>query len=111
MLIILRNLLFLPIIVLLFNTGGCATAISLSIAEEQTKFGSDCNVPRVYSGSDVDICGLTAENLGLFALIDLPLSFVVDTILLPYTIYSQQKYGYISVKDLHETKPIPPENK
>jgi uncharacterized protein YceK len=77
---------------------GCATILSLSTADEQTKCGSDCNVPRIYSGTAVDICGLTADNLGLFALIDLPLSLVGDTLMLPYTSFAQSKHGDISVK-------------
>ena len=68
---------------------GCATILSLSTAYEQTKCGSDCNVPRIYSGTAVDICGLTADNLGVFAIIDLPLSLVADTLVLPYTYYAQ----------------------
>jgi uncharacterized protein YceK len=77
---------------------GCATVLTLSTADEQTKCGSDCNVPRIYSGTAVDICGLTADNLGLFALIDLPLSIVGDTLMLPYTFYAQSTHGDISVK-------------
>jgi uncharacterized protein YceK len=86
-------------IFLLFVTGvgitGCATILSLSTADEQTKCGSDCDVPRIYSGTAVDVCGLTAYNLALFALLDLPLSFVGDTLMLPYTC---AKRGDISVK-------------
>lgn len=78
---------------------GCATGISLSLAEKETRCGSDCNVPRIYSGTAVDMCGLTADNLALFALVDLPLSLVADTLILPYTIYAQNKYGNISVKE------------
>ncbi len=89
--------LLLPL-VLIPTISGCATGISLSTAEKETRCGSDCNVPRIYSGVAVDVCGLTADNLALFALVDLPLSLVADTIVLPYTIYAQNKYGNISTK-------------
>jgi uncharacterized protein YceK len=77
---------------------GCATALTLSTAGKDTSCNSDCNVPHVYSGTAMDVCGLTADNLALFALLDLPLSLVADTIVLPYTVYAQNKYGDISVK-------------
>jgi uncharacterized protein YceK len=89
---ILLSLIIFPYV------SGCATGISLSSAEKETRCGSDCNVPRIYSGAAVDMCGLTADNLALFALVDLPLSLVADTLVLPYTVYAQNKYGDISVK-------------
>ncbi|WP_226377950.1 YceK/YidQ family lipoprotein [Citrifermentans bremense] len=55
-------------------------------------------MPRIFSGTAVDICGLAADNLGIFALVDLPLSLVGDTLMFPYTYYTQSKYGDISVK-------------
>jgi len=94
-----RKLLQITLLVFIgVGITGCATILSLSTADEKTKCGSDCNVPRIYSGTAVDICGLTADNLGLFALVDLPLRLVGDTLMLPYTFYAQSKHGDISVK-------------
>jgi uncharacterized protein YceK len=65
-------------------------------------------IPRIYSGICFDACKLYGEpshspNLGstlngipLF-LIDIPLSFVTDTIVLPYTVFKQHQLGNISV--------------
>jgi uncharacterized protein YceK len=95
----------LPLAVAAFHLTGCATAFTLSTAEKETRCNSDCNVPHVYSGTAMDICGLTADNLALFALLDLPLSLVADTVVLPYTIYAQNKYRNISVKGSCTTRP------
>ena len=95
-----QRLTALLLSLIVFSTiSGCGTVISLTSSEKETQCSSDCNVPQVYSGTAVDMCGLTADNLALFALIDLPLSLVADTILLPYTVYAQNKYGNISVKN------------
>ncbi len=96
---ILRLMSLLLSLIVFPTASGCATGISLSTAQKETRCGSDCNVPRVYSGSAVDLCGLTADNLALFALVDLPLSFVADTLMLPYTVYAQNRYGNISIKE------------
>ena len=51
-------------------------------------------MPRVYSGARLDTFCMTkiAEPL-LFCVLDTPLSLALDTIVLPYTIYGQIKYG------------------
>jgi hypothetical protein len=39
-----------------------------------------------------------------FSLLDLPVSLVADTVILPYTIYEQIKYGDICLDDQIEMK-------
>jgi len=56
----------------------------------------DCTVHRVYSGTSLDICMLRTDNAGqggAIAFWDLPFSFVLDTLVLPYTIYKQVSVG------------------
>ena len=61
-------------------------------------FISSCGeyaIPRVYSGVASDFGWLRnddAPDRG-FAILDIPFSFVVDTVVLPYTIFMQAKYG------------------
>ena len=65
-------------------------------------------VPRIYSGVTYDFCLLHAErpddvdafnynNATPGVLVDAALSGVVDTLLLPYTIYKQQAEGSIVI--------------
>lgn len=56
----------------------------------------DCTVHRVYSGVSVDACILRTDDSGQGAAIafwDLPFSFVLDTVVLPYTTYKQLTVG------------------
>ncbi|MFJ4193473.1 YceK/YidQ family lipoprotein [Pseudomonas sp. NPDC089534] len=65
-------------------------------------------VPRIYSGVTFDFCQLHAElgegvdafdynNASLGLLIDAAASGVLDTLLLPYTVYRQQTDGSIVI--------------
>ena len=60
------------------HVAGCGTTLS--------RVYPDPDLPRVYSGTALDISGLSADNLGFFLLIDLPLSITADTVLLPLTV-------------------------
>lgn len=51
------------------------------------------SIPRVYSGTVLDIYNVGAENAGFFVLLDMPFSLILDTVLLPYTAYRQYKEG------------------
>jgi uncharacterized protein YceK len=55
---------------------------------------NDVVIPRVYSGVANDIRFLTG-NYGDkgFVFWDLPFSLIADTLVLPYTLYSQIRYG------------------
>jgi tetratricopeptide (TPR) repeat protein len=103
---------------------GCGTLGSLSLAKnienrrdmfEKFNYYYPENreshyIPYVYSGSKRDLLDLTVFSPSgedalvmlpflpfyyLFYVIDLPLSFVLDTAILPYTIYQQNNQGYI----------------
>lgn len=59
----------------------------------------DPTLPRIYSGTLFDFrCFLRPEmhetqGIGGFCLVDVPFSFIADTVILPLTIYEQIKYG------------------
>jgi uncharacterized protein YceK len=82
-------------------------AAAKSLKEQKTYCGA---VPRIYSGVTYDFCSLHAPpGLGIdeykynngtpFVLIDVVISGVLDTMLLPYTIYRQQADGSIIVAE------------
>ncbi|MCF5141006.1 YceK/YidQ family lipoprotein [Pseudomonas sp. WS 5532] len=65
------------------------------------------SVPRIYSGVVYDLCVLhgppnSASGIALndvpWAFIDVPLSAVLDTLILPYTIYQQNVDGSIELR-------------
>ncbi|WP_124366934.1 YceK/YidQ family lipoprotein [Pseudomonas sp. R1-43-08] len=93
------------------SASGCGTVNTTfrddAIASNKlARWHSHCDsVPRIYSGAVFDYCTLNAEprhgtgfdgypSASLIAL-DMALSGVTDTILLPYTIYLQRKHGDI----------------
>ena len=65
---------------------GCASIYTQLDDHRRWNTSYGHTVPRVYSGTVVDANLLTAENVALFDLIDLPLSFVTDLVSLPWTI-------------------------
>jgi uncharacterized protein YceK len=74
----------------------------------------DCDgmgtIPSVYSGTVFDVKGVfhtgPTNNVELLLLIDIPLSVAADTMILPYTIYRQIRYGSICPKK--NVVPAPP---
>ena len=79
----------------------CMSIVTLS-EEGERRFGEpdscpeDCTVHRIYSGVSTDICILRTDEAGqggAIAFWDLPFSFVLDTLVLPYTIYKQLSVG------------------
>lgn len=77
----------LAMILLTGTSTGCATYRTISAAEP----GS----PKVFSGTRLDINAIAGDELGIrkfratppsYPLVDLPLSVVADTILLPLTL-------------------------
>jgi len=87
---------------------GCGTVTTVASEEENvrknlSKANSSCtSIPRVFSGVAYDLCMINSKNpasyykttisgVPLF-LVDLGVSGVLDTVLLPYTI-SKQMYG------------------
>ena len=85
-------------VVLACAVSSCGTIATLSNPEYATDYYNPVS-PRVYSGVVFDFrCMHHPEqpgtnNLELFCLISLPVSLVLDTLLLPYTGYQQFKYG------------------
>lgn len=72
--------------------------------------GTNCNsIPRIYSGVSLDACmafigpptmPYERYNEGVFfgCLVDMALSFTVDTLALPYTVPTQMKSGNLYLK-------------
>ena len=84
------------LLALLIQAAGCASIYTQSHdAYVDAKVGcSDSKtIPNIYSGSVFDLYCISKENVGFFCLVDLPLSLVIDSLILPYTVYKQSKYG------------------
>lgn len=93
---------------------GCGTVQTVALSdkdsaqnlkEKKTYCGA---VPRIYSGVTYDFCMMHAElrdgvdafdynNANFGMLIDVGASGVLDTLLLPFTIYKQQADGSIEI--------------
>ena len=88
------------LIILLLTATGCFSVGSLYVGSKTTYPNSDsvrCGeymVPRVYSGIAGHLAFLRGDHpdKGIVVL-DIPFSFIVDTVVLPYTIFMQAKYG------------------
>ena len=88
------------LIILLLTATGCFSVGSLYVGSKTTYPNSDsarCGeymVPRVYSGIAGHLAFLRGDHpdKGIVVL-DIPFSFIVDTVVLPYTILMQAKYG------------------
>jgi uncharacterized protein YceK len=106
-----RTLIFLITVILL---EGCGTLKTLSPAGNHVDISlrgmkSRCEtIPRIYSGTCFEVCklygepsytansGLAIGGLPLF-IFDIPLSLIMDTLVLPYTTIRQFKDGNIFV--------------
>ncbi|HHS7809005.1 YceK/YidQ family lipoprotein [Pseudomonas jessenii] len=94
--------------------GGCGTVQTVVLSDKasvdqlKTKKSYCGAVPRIYSGATYDFCMLHAEkpddvdafnynNASLGLVVDAAVSGVLDTFLLPYTIYKQQADGSIVI--------------
>lgn len=102
----------LSMLLVSLSLAGCGTINTVfkddSIASYKLARGqSHCDsIPRIYSGAALDYCTLNAEprkSAGFdghpsapLMLLDLALSGVADTVVLPYTIYRQHKSGDIA---------------
>ena len=88
--------------------GGCGTVTTvlrddrIAVQELKARKTYCQTVPRVYSGVAYDLCvlhappnsagGLVLDGIP-WAFIDVPVSAVLDTLVLPYTIYQQNADG------------------
>ncbi|WP_213940181.1 YceK/YidQ family lipoprotein [Pseudomonas sp. dw_612] len=90
------------------NLSGCGTAVTVlqddaDAARGLRKQKTYCqSIPRVYSGLAYGFCVLNAPPdpsgvLVPLVLLDLSLSGVLDTVVLPYTIYRQSADGNIAI--------------
>lgn len=90
---ILKEIFILLCIIVL---NGCASIYTQS-HDAYSDVKVDCSesktISNIYSGFIFDLYCIPAENVGFFCLVDLPMSFIVDTVISPYTIYKQVKYG------------------
>ncbi|WP_445360454.1 YceK/YidQ family lipoprotein [Microbulbifer sp. EKSA005] len=90
---------------------GCGTASTVgrdnyAVGSALMRQGSYCNsMPRVYSGVAYNLCKMNSKpkNFGNIILactvVDSMFSVVLDTAALPYTIYSQNKYGSFRLRE------------
>jgi uncharacterized protein YceK len=93
--------------------GGCGTVTTVfrgddvTVRELKGKKTYCQSVPRVYSGVAYDLCVLhgpanSADGLSLngipWAVLDVPVSGVLDTLILPYTIYRQRADGSVELR-------------
>ncbi|WP_426135507.1 YceK/YidQ family lipoprotein [Pseudomonas sp. PWP3-1b2] len=93
--------------------GGCGTVTTVFRGDNATVQSLKAkktycqSVPRVYSGLAYDLCVLHAPpssatgvslNSVPWAFIDVPVSGVLDTLILPYTIYRQNVDGSIELR-------------
>jgi len=75
---------------------GCSTVATIAGDRSPKNFccRDGCQIPRVYSGVANDICFIRGQGEDSALLIfDLPLSAAADTLVLPYTLVRQSKYG------------------
>lgn len=101
---------YLIAVVSLSHISGCASIYTQShdaYTDAEVGCSDSSTIPNIYSGSVFDIYCIPAENAGFFCLVDLPFSFVVDSLLLPYTIYKQSKYGSWYEQDICQEKNQP----
>ena len=90
---------------LLSGSGTAALVLQMDadVARDLRKQKTYCqSIPRIYSGLAFDFCVLHAPPdpsgvLVPFVLLDLPLSGVLDTVVLPYTIYRQASDGNLGI--------------
>ena len=82
---------------------GCSTVATLAVGSGDEQFHCDDQIAitRIYSGVSNDLRFLRGhyQDKGLI-FHDLPFSLVADTVVLPYTICTQIKYGNICDKDV-----------
>ncbi|WP_231654171.1 YceK/YidQ family lipoprotein [Pseudomonas californiensis] len=91
------------------TVSGCGAFKTLNdekgAADDLARWQSNCySIPRAYSGASYQFCNLNPPPRSgphwdaLTVATDLALSGIADTLLLPYTRYSQYRHGDIKVR-------------
>lgn len=94
---------------LLASLSGCGTLTTLmdepGAADDLAKWRSNCEeIPRFYSGAAYQFCNLNSPaRSGSHwsappVLLDMVLSAIADTVMIPYTGYQQYKHGSILIR-------------
>ncbi len=82
---------------------GCATIGTLQADLVQREMDLNPGLPqtlaRPYSGTVADANCVAHWQVAVFCFFDLPLSLVLDTVVLPYTIYQQAEHGSIKGRE------------
>jgi len=95
---------------------GCGTVKTLNdeegAADDLARWNSNCaSIPRTYSGTAYQFCSLNgparmaADWEARQVALDMALSALADTVLVPYTLYRQAQYGPIPIR--RKDRPLP----
>jgi uncharacterized protein YceK len=80
---------------------GCSTVATLIGGTDPSRFDCDSEytIPRIYSGvaNDIRFIRSGCQDVGV-VFWDLPFSLVADTLVLPYTCYTQARHGNLCTK-------------
>lgn len=100
----------LVLLVCLLALTGCGTVTTLSnsdleVSRKLERQNTSCeSIPRVYSGVSYNICKMHSNSNSIylgwvlgFYVFDSVLSTATDTVVLPYTIYAQNKEGNLVI--------------
>lgn len=87
-----RLLLAACLVASLAMTSGGSTIGTLNGTLARDWNGKPMRIPWIYSGVQYDFHGLTVASEG-FQRVDIPFSFVADTLVLPFTIFAQLRWG------------------
>jgi len=92
-------------VVLVASVTGCGTIISqkgkdvFDAVSAESRQAFMCTKtpwwPRVYSGVVFDFWALN-DPVGALLILDIPFSLIADTLILPFTLYEQARYGSYS---------------
>ena len=85
---------FLALLIAAVVISGCGTTFQ----------GSGLYGPAIYGGVRCDVLSIAQEPevAALILVVDLPFSFVADTVILPWSIYNEIKRGGVKVKSIQE---------
>ncbi|MBN50779.1 MAG: hypothetical protein CMN85_14695 [Spongiibacteraceae bacterium] len=77
---------------------------SSELWQEECSSDQPKSIPRIYSGTILDFYVVGKDlprggQIGAFLFWDIPLSLVADTVILPYTLYTQIRYGSHECRD------------